>query len=94
MSKVEIHTDKRVRVVTITRPEVRNAVDRETADLLHHAFVEFDADANVDVAILAGGGGAFCAGADLKALSDGQGNRLVADMAVPGPPLPATLHAQ
>lgn len=63
-----------VRVVTIDRPDVRNAVDGPTAQLLYDVFVDFDADDDVAVAVLTGAGGTFCAGADLKAISDGRGN--------------------
>jgi enoyl-CoA hydratase len=63
-------------IVTINRPEARNAVDRETAQLLHDAFTEFDHDDGLSVAILHGEGGNFCAGADLKAIADGKQHRL------------------
>ncbi len=63
-------------VVTIDRPDVRNAVDGPTAALLAEAFRAFDADNSQAVAILTGAGGTFCAGADLKAVSDGRGNRV------------------
>ena len=63
-----------VRVVTIDRPEVRNAVDGPTAQLLYDVFVDFDRDDSMAVAVLTGGGGTFCAGADLKAISGGRGN--------------------
>lgn len=56
----------RVAVITIDRPERRNAVDSTTADLLHDAFVDFETDSEVDVAILTGAGGHFSSGADLK----------------------------
>jgi enoyl-CoA hydratase len=65
-----------VRVVTIERPAVRNAVDGPTARLLHDAFVEFDRDDTVAVAILTGADGTFCAGADLGAIADGRGNHV------------------
>jgi len=65
-----------VRVVTIDRPERRNAVDRPTAAALVAAFQAFDADREAAVAVLAGAGGTFCAGADLKALDEGRGNRV------------------
>jgi enoyl-CoA hydratase len=60
-----------VTVVTIDRPEARNAVDTAHARLLHEAFVAFDADDDASVAVLTGAGGTFCAGADLKAVSAG-----------------------
>lgn len=66
----------RTLVVTIERPDVRNAVDGPTAQLLFDAFVAFDADDEFDVAVLTGADGNFCAGADLKAISGGRGNRI------------------
>ena len=68
-----------VRVVTIERPDVRNAVDRRTADALTEAFRAFDADPDAAVAILTGAGGTFCAGADLAAFTRGDGNRVSVD---------------
>ncbi len=61
-----------VTVVILDRPEVRNAVDGEHAQALHHAFAAFDADPSANVAILHGAGGSFCAGADLKAVAAGE----------------------
>jgi len=55
---------------------VRNAVDGPTAQELADAFRKFDADEHVKVAVLTGAGGTFCAGADLKAIASGQGNRM------------------
>jgi len=60
-------------IVTIQRPERRNAVDAPTAAALVEAFRRFDADAEANVAILSGAGGSFCAGADLKALAGERG---------------------
>lgn len=68
--------DGPVYVVTINRPERRNAVDRDCADALVKAFEAFDADKDLSVAILTGNGGEFCAGADLKAIAEGKGNRI------------------
>ncbi len=63
-------------VVTLHRPDVRNAVDRSAADALAAAFRAFDADPTASVAVLTGAGGTFCAGADLKAFASGLGNRI------------------
>ena len=58
-------------VLTIERPERRNAVDRETAEELLAGYERFEADEGARVLIVTGAGGvAFCAGADLKALSE------------------------
>lgn len=66
-------------IVTIDRPERRNAVDRATAELLADAFRAFEQDDRLGVAILTGAGGEFCAGADLKAISEGEPNRVELD---------------
>ena len=76
-------------VVTIDRPERRNAVDRATADALLEAFQAFDGDGDASVAVLTGTGGTFCAGADLQAIATGQGNRVAEDG--PGPMGPTRL---
>jgi enoyl-CoA hydratase len=68
-----------VTTVLIDRPAVRNAVDRATAERLAGAFREFDADPAAAVAVLAGAGGTFCAGADLTAVAAGDGNRVQPD---------------
>ncbi len=62
---VSTRVDGPVTVVTIERPDRRNAVDLPTARALFDAFKSFDADPAADVAVLTGAGGAFCAGADL-----------------------------
>ena len=69
MSTVSIERDGRICIVTIERPERRNAVDGPTARALYEAFKAFDADEGLDVAVLTGRGGYFCAGADLKAIA-------------------------
>ena len=76
MSNVRFEVDGPLAVITIDRPEVRNAVDGPTAEELAAAFRRFDRDGELAVAILTGAEGAFCAGADLKAVSRGRGNRL------------------
>jgi len=76
---VHCEIDGPLAIVTIDRPAVRNAVDGPTAAALADAFRRFDADAERAVAILTGAGGTFCAGADLKAIADGRGNRVTPD---------------
>ena len=92
--------------IIINRPEVRNAVNGDTAKLLADAFREFDADESARVAVLCGTGGTFCAGADLKAvagLADGSppeegvvkpggaSNRMDPDMSADGPMGPSRM---
>jgi enoyl-CoA hydratase len=70
---IRFEVDGRVAIVTIDRPERRNAVDAATAEALVGGFRRFDGDPDLVVAILTGAGGAFCAGADLKAIAEGDG---------------------
>jgi enoyl-CoA hydratase len=72
-----------VTTVVLSRPERRNAVDRDTADALVAAFEAFDRDDDARVAVLWGEGGTFCAGADLVAASEGRMNRI--EPTGPGP---------
>jgi enoyl-CoA hydratase len=67
---IRVVHDGPVTIVTIDRPEVANAIDRPTATELANAFRDFDADPDRAVAVLSGAGGTFCAGADLKAMSE------------------------
>ena len=85
MSEVRVETDGPIMIVTIDRPDVRNAVNRPAADRLVDAFGSFDADDSLSVAILTGAGGTFCSGADLKAVASGTGNRIEADIDLDGP---------
>jgi enoyl-CoA hydratase len=79
MSTVRYETDGPVAIVTIDRPKVRNCVDGPTAEELAAAFRRFDADGALAVAVLTGAEGCFCAGADLKGVSEGRGNRVAED---------------
>jgi enoyl-CoA hydratase len=79
MGSVRYETDGGIAVITIDRPEVRNAVDGPTAAALADAFRRFDADDSSSAAVLTGAGGTFCAGADLKGISEGRGNRSAED---------------
>ena len=90
-STVRTDIDGDVFVVTINRPEVRNAVDGPTAALLADAFRAFDADETLHVAVLTGADGTFCAGADLKGVADGRGNRVDADVTLDGPMGPSRM---
>ncbi|MDE2561647.1 MAG: crotonase/enoyl-CoA hydratase family protein [Sphingomonadales bacterium] len=65
---VHVSDEGPVRTVVIDRPDCRNAVDPPTAMALLDAFAAFDADESLSVAVLAGAGGTFCAGFDLRAV--------------------------
>ncbi|WP_033288578.1 crotonase/enoyl-CoA hydratase family protein [Amycolatopsis jejuensis] len=70
--KVLFESSDGVAVITINRPSQRNAVDLEVASGIAAAVDEFDARADLTVAILTGAGGTFCAGLDLKAFTRGE----------------------
>jgi enoyl-CoA hydratase len=84
--KAAVHVQKEgpVTVVTLDRPEVRNAVGAATALALYDAFIAFDADADARVAVFHGANGHFCAGWDLQAGAElarqGQGASTLADL--------------
>ncbi len=79
MSAVRYEIEDGIVIITIDRPEVKNAVDRPTAEALADAFRRFDADDGLAVAVLTGAGGTFCAGADLKGVVEGRANRVAED---------------
>ena len=101
---VEVETQGGVTLVTLRRPDVRNAVDAATARALHAAFVAFEQDDSAHVAVFQGAGGHFCAGWDLQSgarlLADGVTPEALADtldftadtVHPPGPMGPSRLH--
>jgi enoyl-CoA hydratase len=70
--KVIAEQDGAALIVTINRPECRNAIDRETSLALAEAMDRLDADPALSLAILTGAGDHFCAGMDLKAFVAGE----------------------
>jgi E-phenylitaconyl-CoA hydratase len=68
LSLLEIRTEESVALVTLNRPEKRNAINDEMRAELIEAFARFDADPSVRVVVLTGAGTAFCAGGDLSAV--------------------------
>jgi enoyl-CoA hydratase len=89
-NSIAVSHDGPVTVVSISRPERRNAVDSSAATALLQAFEQFEVDDASSVAVLTGSGGTFCAGADLKAMADGD-RRPVRDIG-PGPMGPTWLE--
>lgn len=71
MSAVRVEKNGPVTTVILSRPEVKNAVDRPTAVALAEAFLAFETDDEALAAVFVGDHGTFCAGADLKAVSEG-----------------------
>ncbi len=95
---IRIETHDRIRVVTLDRPEARNAVNPDLARALFNAMLEFQANPEVDVAVLTGAEGAFCAGFDLKAAATGAGGEWITGLDIPpgwtdpmGQPLPSPM---
>lgn len=70
MDDVRVQIVGTTTVIWMNRPDRRNAVDRRMATDLREAFLAFEADPGQRVAVLAGAGGTFCAGADLTAVGD------------------------
>ena len=94
---MEIVTEKNGQVwtVVINRPEVRNAVNAETAEKLADAFREFENDQTACVAVLCGDGDTFCAGADLTAFASKtpvEVMRLNTNMSADGPMGPSRMY--
>lgn len=79
-SNIIVEHIETIRVVSINRPDRRNAVDEATAIELLDAFEKINQDESVTAAVLTGTSGTFCAGYDLKSLSD---NSLVYDPFTP-----------
>ena len=92
MDTVSFDTDGAICTITMARPEKRNAVDRPMAEALRLAFERFEAEPALKVAVLAGAGGHFCAGADLSAIGDpALRNELRADGGGSGPMGPSRM---
>jgi enoyl-CoA hydratase len=73
MTKVDVEQRGRVGIITINRPEARNAVNGEVAQGVEAGLDRFEADNEVQAVILTGAGTTFCAGADLKLVAKGLG---------------------
>lgn len=70
MPDLLLETDGPILTITMNRPDRRNAVDGPMAAQLREAFERFETDDDLEVAVLTGAGGNFCAGADLTAVTD------------------------
>ena len=70
MSVIEVHQQNGVALVTLNRPEAHNALNRALSEAITTAFAELAVADSVRAIVLTGAGRAFCAGVDLKALTD------------------------
>lgn len=82
MSVILTETRGTTRIITINRPEVRNAVNIDTAKALYQAFLEFEDDESAKVAVFTGADGAFCGGYDLKMAAAGMDQSWFDDHAI------------
>jgi enoyl-CoA hydratase len=69
---VLVDRDGRIQIITLNRPDARNAVNRALAEGVAAALDELDAEDELSVGVLTGAGGGFCAGMDLKAFVKGE----------------------
>jgi enoyl-CoA hydratase len=76
---IDVKKNGTIWTISLDRKDRRNAVARDTAQALADAFRAFEADDEAKVAVLHGEHGTFCSGADLKAFSEGNPNRLAPD---------------
>ncbi len=81
--RVVVKDHGRVRAIGTDRAPMRGAVDPATAQELFDAFLAFDQDETVDVAVFHGSEGAFCAGFDLKTAADGSANAWISQVDIP-----------
>jgi len=66
MSKIILKKEKKIAIITINRPDVKNALDMETYDEFANALEEVKADSEIRVIVISGAGDSFCTGIDLK----------------------------
>lgn len=76
MAAVEYETRDNLAIITLNRPEARNAVNGDVAQGMEDALDAYEADPKLWCAILTANGKAFCAGADLKEIAAGNGHKL------------------
>lgn len=76
---LRIETNSPICTVILSRPQAKNAIDRQTATELADSFRRFDADETLAAAVLHGDHGTFCSGADLEAIAAGDPNRVEAE---------------
>ena len=76
MTVIETGRRDGVAIVTLNRPEARNAVNGELAQAMEATLDDLEEDGEVQAVVLTGAGGTFCAGADLKTVARGGGAEL------------------
>jgi len=86
-----VHVEDGVAVITMNRPERRNALSGVMLTAMAAALAAFETDSEVACIVLTGAGGAFCAGGDVKGMAEGTGG---GSTAVAGTDLDSRIHAQ
>jgi len=76
MTAVRFEVEGHIGVITINRPEARNAINGDVANGIEAALDQIEADESLWVGIITGEGSTFCAGADLKAVASGDAGAL------------------
>ena len=76
---IRVEKNYPIYTVIIDNPEVKNAVDKDAANQLANAFREFELDEKALIGVLWGANQTFCSGANLKAITEGRGNRIEKD---------------
>jgi len=70
---VELERRDKIALVTLNRPEARNAINPEVSHAMVEVLDECESDPDVRAVVITGAGGVFCAGADLKVIASGRG---------------------
>ncbi|MBV6273548.1 crotonase/enoyl-CoA hydratase family protein [Alcaligenaceae bacterium CGII-47] len=81
---LEVRVVDRIQIMTINRPQARNAIDLETAQAIAAAMDTLDASDEVDLGVLTGAGQTFCSGMDLKAFAQTGARPYVGDRGFAG----------
>lgn len=71
MTALQVERDGSLLILTLDRPQVRNAVNRKMAEQVAEAIAELEGDADLRCGVITGAGGTFCSGMDLSAYLDG-----------------------
>ena len=77
MAVVESEKRDRVAIITLNRPEARNAVNGEVSETMEAILDDLEADDGIVVVVVTGAGSTFCAGADLKKVAQSKGGEIV-----------------
>jgi len=80
--EIRVEKDGNILTLTVNRPDTRNAINADLHEEFSHIFDDVDRDETVDIVILAGSGGSFCAGGDLKWLLSMHGDPVATSVGI------------